>query len=172
MSRPTNKEELLIAARETFDKLLPYISENITFTQKIAEAGKEAHWGRDKNTRDVLVHLYEWHILLLSWVESNIRGISKPFLPEPYSWKSYGDMNTEFWKKHQNTSYEEATKLLHDSHKKVINLIESLSNDELFEKKHFNWTGTTSIGAYCISATSAHYEWAIKKLKTNEKLVN
>jgi hypothetical protein len=170
MPRPTNKEELLIAAQGMFDKLTPMILSDITFTPKISEAGKEAHWSRDKNTRDVLVHLYEWHNLLLEWVDSNMNGKSKPFLPEPYTWKSYGEMNIGFWKKHQNTTFEDAVKLLTDSHKKVIKLIESLSNDELFEKKHFKWTGTTSIGAYCISATSAHYEWAIKKLKTNEKL--
>jgi hypothetical protein len=170
VSRPTNKEDLLKAAEETFDKLKPKISADLTFVPEIAEAGKEAHWVRDKNTRDVLVHLYEWHVLLLNWIESNMKGKPEPFLPEPYNWKNYGEMNNEFWKKHQNTSFDDATKLLTDSHKRVIRLIESLNDKELFEKKHFNWTGTTSIGAYCISATSAHYEWAIKKLKTNQKL--
>jgi hypothetical protein len=170
MSRPTNKEELLKAAEETFDKLKPMISTDIAFDGAIAEAGKEAHWSRDKNVRDVLVHLYEWHVLLLNWFESNMNAVSQPFLPEQYNWKNYGEMNIEFCRKHQNTTFEEAQKLLFDSHKKIIKLIKNLSNDELFEKKHFKWTGTTSIGAYCISATSAHYDWAIKKLKTNEKL--
>jgi hypothetical protein len=27
----------------------------------------------------------------------------KPFLPEPYDWKTYGDMNVKFWEKHQTT---------------------------------------------------------------------
>ena len=36
------------------------------------DAGKkEAHWGRDKNVRDVLIHLYEWHQLLIDRI---IRG--------------------------------------------------------------------------------------------------
>ena len=43
--------------------------------------------------------------------------------------------------------------------------IERFSNDELFSKKYFDWTGTTTLGSYCVSATSSHYDWAIKDIK-------
>jgi hypothetical protein len=167
--RPSNKDELIKAAQDNFEKLMSMAAENVTFNPKIAETGKELHWGRDKNVRDVLVHLYEWHNLLLNWVNENKKGNKCNFLPESYNWKNYGDMNVEFWKKHQNTSFEESVKMVNESHSRVMSLILELSNEELFEKKHYNWTGTTSIGAYCISATSAHYEWAMKKIKTNKK---
>jgi hypothetical protein len=32
-----------------------------------------------------------------------MKGNHKPFLPEPYDWKTYGDMNVKFWEKHQTT---------------------------------------------------------------------
>ncbi|MDR2649220.1 MAG: ClbS/DfsB family four-helix bundle protein [Clostridiales bacterium] len=35
--------------------------------------------------RDVFVHLYEWHQLLLNWVISSQSGNAKPFLPAPYN---------------------------------------------------------------------------------------
>jgi hypothetical protein len=130
---------------------------------------KEAHWERDKNMRDVLVHLYEWHQLLLTWVTANIDGNNKPFLLAPYTWKSYGDMNVGFWEKHQSTTYEDAESMLKDSHAKVMALIEFLSNEELFEKKHFPWTGTTNVGTYCVSAAPSHYDWAMKKIKQYNK---
>ena len=38
---------------------------------------KEAHWRRDKNLRDVLIHLYEWHQLILNWVNANQNGEPK-----------------------------------------------------------------------------------------------
>ena len=85
------------------------------------------------------------------------------------NWKTYGQMNVGFWEKHQSTPYDKAKEMLLDSHDKVIVLIESFSNDELFEKKHFPWTGTTNIGAYCVSTTSSHYDWAIKKIKLHIK---
>ena len=130
---------------------------------------KETHWQRDKNLRDLLIHLCEWHRLLLNWTAANLKGETKPFLPEPYNWKTYGDMNAAFWEKHQATSYDDAVLMLRDSHANVMALIESLNNDELFEKKHFPWTGTTNVGSYCISVTASHYDWAIKKLKLHSK---
>jgi len=119
--------------------------------------------------RDVLVHLYEWHQLLLHWIQNNKEGVAVNFLPEPYNWKSYPQMNVEFWKKHQNTSLTEAKTNLKESHSKVMMLIDSFSDEELFTKKHFSWTGTTNLGSYCISATSSHYDWATKKIKKHIK---
>lgn len=130
---------------------------------------KEAHWNRDKNLRDVLVHLYEWHQLLLDWEDANINGENKPFLPAPYTWKTYGDMNAEFWQKHQATSYNDAKTMLQESHGKVMVLIGQFSDEELFEKKYFSWTGTTNLGSYLISVAPSHYDWAIKKIKRQIK---
>jgi hypothetical protein len=175
MSRATTKTDLVIAANEQFDKLWKLIDtmsdeqQNAAFSNEMATAGKEAHWSRDKNVRDVLVHLYEWHQLLLNWIKANRKGDAKPFLPEPYNWKTYPAMNVEFWKKHQNTPLIEAKKMLKGSHKEVMALIETFSNDELFANKSFASTGTSTLGAYCVSATSSHYDWAIKKMKIHKK---
>lgn len=172
MSRATTKTELMEAAEGQYNKMWKLID---SMTQEEREGTlfygegfckPEAHWQRDKNLRDVLAHLYEWHQLLLNWVESNQKGEARPFLPPPYSWKDYGAMNVGFWEKHQATSYENAKEMLAGSHKEVMKLIQSFSDAELFEKKYFTWTGATSVGAYCISVTSSHYDWAMKKIKT------
>lgn len=78
-------------------------------------------------------------------------------------------MNIEFWKKHQTTSLTDVKTALKESHSDTMKLIESFSDDELFIKKHFSWTGTTSLGSYCISSTSSHYDWGIKKIKRHLK---
>jgi hypothetical protein len=176
MPRATTKTDLVIAANEQFGKLWKLIDtmsneqQNATFGCEMAAASKESHWSRDKNVRDVLVHLYEWHQLLLKWINSNRNDMAKPFLPEPYNWKTYPAMNVAFWTKHQNTPLMDAKKMLNESHKDVMALIETFSNDELFTKKTFSWTGVSTLGVYCVSATSSHYEWAIKKMKTHIKI--
>ena len=178
MARPQTKENLMIAAKENFEKLNILISKmsdkelTTPFDFSKDEKKKEAHWKRDKNLRDVLIHLYEWHQLILNWVESNQKGEEKPFLPEPYNWRTYGDMNVEFWKKHQNTSLEDATKALQKSHKEVLKLAENFTNEELFSKKVYKWVGGSTLGSYFVSATSSHYDWAIKKLKAHQKIVS
>lgn len=175
MGRAATKQDLISSAKEKFDKMWKLVDSMTEEEQRAAfcfeksNKMKEAHWTRDNNLRDIFIHLYEWHQLLLNWVEANQNGRIKPFLPAPYNWKNYGQMNAAFWKKHQSTTYEEAKKLLLDSHGKVMDMIGEYSNEELFEKKHFSWTGTTNMGSYCISATSSHYEWAAKKIKMQIK---
>jgi hypothetical protein len=175
MPRPTTKAELLTAATDGWEKLWKLIDTIPGGAQTaVLDFGddpkqKEAHWKRDKNIRDMLIHLYEWHRLLLTWVESNLSGESRTFLPPPYTWKTYGDMNVSFWEKHQSTPYDQAVSLLRESHASVMVLIESMSDEELFAKKSFSWTGTTTLGAYCISATSSHYDWAMKKIRLYKK---
>ena len=53
--------------------------------------------------RDILIHLWEWHKLLLRWVKNNrdLKNVKIQFLEEGYSWKTYGDMNKVFWKRNQ-----------------------------------------------------------------------
>ena len=178
MARPQTKEDLLIAANENYEKLNGLIEKmsdkelTTPFDFSKDEKKKEAHWKRDKNLRDVLIHLYEWHQLILKWVHSNQNGEEKPFIPEPYNWRTYGDMNVEFWKKHQNTSLEDATKALQKSHKEVLKLAENFTNEELFSKKVYKWVGGSTLGSYFVSATSSHYDWAIKKLKAHQKNCN
>ena len=178
MARPQTKENLMIAAKENFEKLNTLISKmsdkelTTPFDFSKDEKKKEAHWKRDKNLRDVLIHLYEWHQLILNWVESNQKGEEKPFIPQPYNWRTYGDMNVEFRKKHQNTSLEDATKALQKSHKEVLKLAENFTNEELFSKKVYKWVGGSTLGSYFVSATSSHYDWAMKKLKAHQKNCN
>ena len=165
MARPTTKEQLLKASDDNFKKLFNII-------ESIPKEDREKSFpfdDRDKNIRDVLCHLYEWHNLLLNWVKSNQEGKKVNFLPEPYNWKAYPQMNIEFWEKHQNTSYEKSVALLEESHSDVMKLIDTFSDEELFTKKHFSWTGTTSLGSYGVSATSSHYDWGIKKIMNIRK---
>lgn len=65
MARPKNKQELIEAANTNYEKLLSMI-ERRTEAEKSApydflddEKKKEAHWRRDRNLRDVLMHLNE-----------------------------------------------------------------------------------------------------------------
>jgi len=133
------------------------------------KAGKEAHWKRDKNIRDVLTHLYEWHQLFLNWVKSNQDGGNKSFLPEPYNWKTYGEMNTGFWENHQSTAYGQSRDMLKDSHKAVVALIETFGDEDLFTKNRLSWVSGSTLGSYGISVTSSHYDWAMKKIKAQIK---
>ncbi|WP_440312926.1 ClbS/DfsB family four-helix bundle protein [Leucobacter chromiireducens] len=171
MARPTSKPELLAAAAQgaadldaLIDGMTPAEQEGeLVFPASTTRT--EAHWQRDRSVRDVLAHLAAWHELLLNWVASNEAGDERPFLPAPYSWRDCVPMNVAFRDAATQLSLREARTRFATSHAQVIALIERHTEAELFEKRHFTWTGTTSLGSYCVSATSAHTRWATTKLR-------
>jgi len=175
MSRPTTKTELISAANEQFSKmwkLIDSMPESVQNTAFNFDAGdkKEAHWARDKNLRDVLIHLYEWHQMVKRWyVEGTVKG-GMPAVPgEGYTWVTLPDLNMEIWKKYQDVPLPSAKEMLKKSHEEILGIVESHTNDELFSKGVYKWTKTTNLGAYFISSTSSHYDWAIKKIKLHAK---
>ena len=176
MPRAKTKSELRRSAIENYDKLMNFIH-GMTDRERETEFDfsgdpkkKEQHWGRDKNLRDIYIHLYEWQQLMLGFLENNVeKRLCKPFLPEQYTWKTYGEMNWELWRKHRATTEEDALRMLEESHQAVLEAVEGFSEQELFEKGHYDWTGTTNLGSYFISVMSSHYDWALKKLKAHRK---
>ncbi|MEY8390215.1 DfsB family protein [Lachnospiraceae bacterium] len=175
MGRPTTKADLLAAASANYEKLNILISGlterelAMPFDFSGDTKKKEAHWNRDKNLRDILIHLYEWHQLLLHWVAANQNGDQKPFIPKPYNWKTYGAMNVELWNKHQKTSLEDARSMLEESHAEIMKLADSFTNEELFSKGVYAWAGGSALGSYFVSTTASHYEWAMKKIRAHKK---
>lgn len=175
--RPKSKEELLRLATKNFEKLQQLIDsipveqreETFDFEEVFLEKRKEAHWRRDQTIKDVLIHLYEWHLLLLKWVKSNQLEEAVSFLPEPYNWRTTAEMNFEFTKKHQSTTLQQASDWLKESHEEVMLLAKTFDDDQLFKKKQYPWVGNTTLGSYFVSATSSHYDWAIKKIKQSQR---
>ena len=178
MARPQTKTDLIEAANLNYEKLLKLIGTmteveiGTEFDFSSDDKKKEAHWGRDKNLRDVLIHLSEWHNLMLNWVKNNKAGVNKPFLMEGYNWKTYGDMNLLFWKRNQLVSTEVALEQFKETHEKIMDVIMEMSNEELFQKNVYDWVGGSTIGSYFISVTSSHYDWAMKKIKAHRKMIN
>ena len=144
MPRPMTKNDLMATAKENYEKLNEFISKmteeelNTPFDFSKDEKKKEAHWKRDKNLRDVLIHLYEWHQLVLNWVHSNQKGEEKPFLPYPYNWKTYGDMNVEFWKNIKRLLLKKQLKCFINPIAMFYSWLKPLQTKNSFQKVYIN----------------------------------
>lgn len=161
MPRPTSRAQLLDLADANYHKLLKLISDQPAEIQ-------EAEFlipTMNRNIADVICHLHEWHKMMLNWYAEGMNG-SKPAMPaEGYTWKETSALNHKIWEHYQNTGLEQALAWFKETHLKLYHLIESHSNEELFEKQRYPWTGSTSLGAYFISASSSHYDWALKLIR-------
>lgn len=165
MPRPKNKTELLDLSKRNFDSLTGLIE-----SMSREEQHKEFPAGTmNRNIRDVLMHLHHWHLMMFEWYSVGMKG-EKPEMPaKGYTWKTTPELNRWICERYKDTPLEDAKTHVKSSYKKIRGLIENHSDQELFEKKRYAWTGTTSLGAYLISATSSHYDWAIKLIKKAKK---
>jgi hypothetical protein len=161
MARPKNKAELVDLAQKNYTKLITLV-ENFSVEQQ-HENFSELFL--NKNIRDVLTHVHHWHLMFLKWYNVGMAG-NKPEMPaKGYTWKTLPDLNAKIQAMYTTTNLASAKNFLEESFETVLKTIKSHSNEELFTKKKYPWTGSTSLGAYAISATSSHYDWATKLIK-------
>ncbi|GAB5550438.1 MAG: ClbS/DfsB family four-helix bundle protein [Saprospiraceae bacterium] len=165
MPRPKTKKELLHLSEANFQKLNDFIDQFSLEAQQLEfPAGT-----MNRDIRDVLAHLHAWHLLFQGWYEVGMQG-NKPAIPaEGYTFKTTPALNRKIWEDYHTVPLAEIRPKLAASHRDLVALINSHTNDELFEKKRYKWTGSTSLGAYLISATSSHYDWAYKLIRKAKK---
>ncbi len=165
MPRPQTKTALLEASTAQYGKLLQQID---TMTPVEQEADFPPGT-LNRNIRDILAHLHHWHKMMLEWYDIGMQG-KKPDMPaKGYTWKTTPDLNRWIQQQYANQPLATIRHRFADSHRQVHQLIEQHSDEELFTKKRYGWTGSTSLGAYLVSATSSHYDWAIKLIKRVQK---
>lgn len=129
---------------------------------------KCATFAQGENLRDLLTHAWEWQRLQVAFVENIRNGNPKDFIPDPYR-KDYKEMDRVNWEKHQQTSLDEAIAMLDKSHQEMLALVDTFTDEELFNKKVFKVTYTTTMGAYFMSVTISPYTQIVKRLKPHIK---
>ena len=161
MPKPSSKKELVQASQESFNGLNELIAS--LPSEWLSKEFPFQH--RDRTVRDVLAHLYEWQLMMLNWYQVGMAG-STPEMPSPgHTWKTTPQLNAEIWAKYQKTPFKKVqTKLVH-THNELLNIVGSHSNRELFTKRLYDWTGSTSLGSYLTSSLWSHYQWAIKLIR-------
>ncbi len=161
MPRPTNKKDLLFLSQKNYENLNTFIQ----FLPEEIQNREFPAGTMNRNIRDVLAHLHHWHKMVIEWYEEGMKGI-KPEMPaKGYTWKDTPALNKKIWEDYTQIPLEKVKSLFEQSHFEVQSIIERHTEEELFEKRKYKWTGSTSLGAYLISCTSSHYEWALTLIK-------
>ena len=155
------KAELLKTSEDRYTQLTKMLDE---FTPAQLKAGFPFEH-RDQNVRDVVAHLHHWHLLLMQWYEVGMTG-AKPEMPaKGYTWRTTPELNQAIHSQYQRSSLKRVREKLDTSHNALMQIADGHTNIELFTKRRYAWTGTTSLGSYLTSAMPSHYDWAMKILK-------
>ena len=174
MANPTTKQELLVSMAAGYAKLCEQIAKmseeeaaaSFDFSADPKKCG--VRWQYDCCLRDLLIHLYEWQVLMRVFVQNIRDGRPKDYLPDEYR-RNYHEMDKMLVEKHQDTPLEEAKRLLALTQEEMVRLTESFTEEELFTKGYYKNTYTTSMAAYFLSVTTSPYGQAVKLLKTHQK---
>ena len=165
MAVPRNKYELLKQSHDNFEKMNELInsySDEERFVDFLPGT-------MNRNIRDVLAHLYHWHLMFINWYNIGMEG-NKPEMPaKGYTWKNIKELNKNILKKYQNHKFEEVKNALDKSHSKLNSIIKNHTDEELFEKKRYQWTGSSSLATYIRSNTLSHYNWAYNIIRKGKK---
>jgi len=161
MPRPKSKSDFLEQSQQNFKKLFDYIG-NLSQEEQEQEFPEGS---LNRNIRDLLAHLHHWHLMMLEWYEIGMNG-EKPAMPaEGYTWKDLPALNIKINQQYTQCTLDETKEMVTKSYDDIQKLIDAHSDEELFEKKRYHWTGTTSLAAYLTSATSSHYDTVLKLLR-------
>ena len=117
-----------------------------------------------RQLKQILAHLYAWHRLFLTWYASGPDG--QPALPAPgFNWRQTPDLNRKLDLEMESIGMESIRRRLKRSHGRVMKTVHGLTEKQLMEPGHFDWTGKNPIASYIVPNTASHYRWAIKKIK-------
>jgi hypothetical protein len=154
MPRPQNRKQLLEQMEHNFRAMWQEVDSIPAEAHLVAGACEE--W----SVKDILAHLDAWHEMFLLW-EREGSSDREPEMPAPgFTWKQTPELNQAIWERTRHDGYGEVCDRLRSSYERARAVVESYGNEDLFTKRRYRWTGSTSVGSYAVSATSSHYDWA------------
>lgn len=163
MGRPTDRDELLERATSDFERLMAAVD-----AVPVEHRRDSSDYPRG-SVKDMLAHLDAWHRMFLDWERVGRTGEVAAMPAAGYTWKETPALNMEIHARYADDVWEDVVDRLRGSHRSCRTVIESYSDEELFTKRRYRWTGSTSVGSYAVSATTSHYDWALKHLRASQK---
>jgi hypothetical protein len=154
MGRPTSKPELLLAADQEFKRLWDAVDRVSALSREMP--GACDIW----SVKDILAHLDAWHRMWLRWEHAGAIGEPTPMPAAGFAWAQTPALNAQIHADTAGDTWDAVCDRLRESYSQVRAVLSGYADEDLFTKRRYAWTGTTSVGSYAVSATSSHYVWA------------
>lgn len=133
-----SKQELMDAIRNSFNE---YISE---FDDILDSEENEIIIGIEKTPAQNISYQLGWLSLLLEWEKKEKEGKHVITPKEGYKWNNLGALYQNFYEIYTSYSLSEKIALLSEKVNEVLDWIEALSNDELFQLDQRKWATTAA----------------------------
>lgn len=163
MPKPTNKQQLLDEAQKKYEALGRQFA---SFTpEEMVRPGVIGTW----SIKDILAHLLEWQRMLMDWYEAELRGETPVVPAEGYNWSQLPALNQTIYERCQDMALDDVRSQLDASHRHMLDVVASLSEEELFTPGRYAWIGINTLASYVNSCAGAHYRWARTGIRRGTK---
>lgn len=126
--------------------------------------------GHAKNTvmsiNDLLAYLVGWGQLVLKWNHKKTNGLDVDFPETGYSWNQLGLLAQKFYKDYENDDFHTLRAKLNKTTTEILELIESKSNEELYETP---WYDKWPLGRMIQLNTSSPFKNAKDRIRKWKK---
>lgn len=158
MSKFSSKRQFLdeiMKERNALDELLDAIPNK----QKDLEIIDEM------TVKDFLAHRTEWSKMMLRWYTDASTGKTPDVPNKEYNWNQLKELNADIYAAFKEVSLAQIEKDFHAVNNKLYALIEAMTEEELFTKKYYSFTGVSDLATYLNSATASHYRSARRHIQ-------
>lgn len=168
MAIPTNKEELQKAINVNYEKLkteLATIPKELSTSKTLEGHSKDT----TMSINNIVAYLIGWGELVLKWNDKKDKNENVDFPETGYKWNELGKLAQKFYQDYESYTTGELTTKLDETVSKILDLIHTKSNQELYE---IPWYEKWTLGRMIQFNTSSPYANArgrIRKWKKNSK---
>ncbi len=158
----STKQELLDLVRVEYRKL-----GNILDT--LPEPLRLAKDGDGISPKDIVGHRAHWIELFRSWYSDGQVGNPVHFPARGYKWNELTRYNADLRRRQAKMSWDDAVALLQVRHDDLLTFLESLSQEDLYDKPMKGGRNAWTTGRWAEAAGPSHYRSAAKYLRQRVK---
>jgi hypothetical protein len=163
MAHPRTRDELLAATARERDTLQHYLA---TLSREQMLAPGPYGW----SATDHLAHLSEWERLFFGWWEASSRGETPAVPAAGYTWATEHELNRRIYEEHAGEQPEQAVATWIDTSRRLIELVQSIPEADLFAHGRYPWIGRSTLALYVWECGGNHYRWAAREIKKGLKI--
>jgi hypothetical protein len=97
----------------------------------------------DRTPAQMIAYQLGWMNLIMSWEYDNKEGKDVTTPTPEYKWNNLGELYQNFYEAYSDRSLDELIELFNEDMNKIIQLVESYTDEELFEQGGRQWATTT-----------------------------
>jgi hypothetical protein len=155
MSHVYAVSSIIVDAKKQYQTLIELVKNNLN--------KPFLYTGRDENCRDVLYHLYGWHIILQELVRTNPK---RPFELRPgFTWKTLEKLNYTIKTEAEAYDLKTVLSMLNQTHHHLLSWVQTLNDAVINEENLYPFTAPSNLGEFVHECMGGHYQWAIQSIQ-------